>query len=261
MNQRLTRKEMKQDDFATAMGRSVEYAGSHGRTIGLAIAGVLALVLAAVGISSWMGSRGVAANEALAQAVKVYRAPIEATAPKPDDANSPSFANEAARRDRAKSLFEKVRNDYGSSDAADVAAVYLADIAASQGQLDQARALWQEFLDDHEGHLLASEVRLNLYELDRREGKGEQVVTTLRGMLDQADAPLPQDVVLHELGKTLEALNRPQEALPQYRKLVDEYPQSPYRQAVQQRLNELDPSQSVGGMGMPNLSVGGGFPG
>jgi hypothetical protein len=67
-------------------------------------------------------------------------------------------------------------------------------------------------------------------------------------------------VVLHELGVTLEQLGRPQEALQQYQKILDEYPQSAYRQAAQQRLAAIDPSRAVGGGMPPGLSIPG-FPG
>lgn len=261
MNERLTRKDMKRDEFAMAMGRGVEYAGSHVRPILMAIGGALLLLLLALGLWSYFRHRAEEANERLAPAMRVYQAPIQATGAKPDDPKAPSFANEAARRAKAKQLFEEVRDDYGSTDAADVAAVYLADIAAEEGQLDRARELWTGFLDEHDDHLLAGAVQLNLFALDRKQGKGEEVVTRLRGMLDQTEGPLPQDVVLHELGVTLEQLGRPQEALQQYQKILDEYPQSAYRQAAQQRLAAIDPARAVGGGGMPPGLSGPGFPG
>jgi predicted negative regulator of RcsB-dependent stress response len=259
MNQRLTRKEIKRDDFAAAVGRSVEYAESHVRTLVYAGVGVLLLVLLGVGIYYWRGHRQLDANQALAQAMKVHDAPITATGAKPNDPNEPSFATEAARRQRAKQVLEKVRDDYGSTDAADVAGVYLARIAADEGRLDEARALWQGFIDDHGDSMLASEARLNLIDLDRKQGKGEQVVQQLRAMLEKGDAPLPQDVILNELGKTLEQLHRPQEAVQSYQRIVDEFPQSPYRTEAQQKISALDPTRAPAG-GAP---LGGlpGFPG
>lgn len=261
MNERLTRREMKRDEFAVAMGRGVEYAGSHVRPILMAVGGALLLLLLALGLWSFFRHRAEEANEKLAPAMRVYQAPIQATGAKPDDPKEPSFPNDAARRAKAKQLFEEVRDDYGSTDAADVAGVYLADIAAEEGQLDRARELWTDFLDEHGDHLLAGAVQLNLLALDRKQGKGEEVVTRLRGMVDDAEGTLPQDVVLHELGVTLEQLGRPQEAVQQYQKILDEYPQSAYRQAAQQRLAAIDPTRALGGGGAPpGLSMPG-FPG
>lgn len=259
MNQRLTRKEIKRDDFAAVVGRSVEYAESHVRTLVYAGVGVLLLVLLGVGIYYWRGHRQLDANQALAQAMKVYDAPITATGAKPNDPSEPSFATEAARRQRAKQVMEKVRDDYGSTDAADVAGVYIARIAADEGRFDEARALWQDFIADHGDSMLASEARLNLLDLDRKQGKGEQVVQELRAMLEKGDAPLPQDLILNELGKTLEQLHRPQEAVQSYQRILDEFPQSPYRTEAQQKISALDPTRAPAA-GAP---LGGlpGFPG
>lgn len=256
MNQRLTRKEIKHDEFASAVGRSVEYAESHARTILYALGGALALLVIGLGVYFWLGSRAEKANEALAYAIRVQQAPIEATAPKPQDRLAPSFATEAARQARARELFEEVHADFGGTDAGDVAGLYLAQIAAQEGQLDRARELWTGFVDEHGDHALAGEARLNLIGLDRQQGKGDELATRLRGMLEEAEPPLPKDVLLNELGVTLEQLSRPQEAVQVYQQILDDYPQSPYRQEAQQRVSALDPTRG-GGPG----DFQGGFPG
>jgi len=260
MNQRLTRKEIKRDEFADVVGRSVEYAGGHVRTIAYALGGLLLLVLLVVGITYWRNRQNAAASQALAAAVKVYQAPVTATGAKPDDPGQPSFATEEARRAKAKGLLAKVRDDYGSTNAADVAGLYLAQIHADEGKLDEARKLWSDFVDGHKGSMLAAEARLNLLALDRKQGKGEEVVKELRSMLEKGDAPLPQDVILHELGLTLEQLHRPQEAIQSYQRILDEFPQSPFRSDAQQKVSALDPTRAPAAppLGAQGMS---GFPG
>jgi predicted negative regulator of RcsB-dependent stress response len=261
MNQRLTRKEIKRDDFASAMGRGVEYAESHVRTIIYAVVGVLLLVALGVGIYYWRSHQSQDAGQALAQAVKVFQAPVVATGAQPNDPTAPSFPTPEAHRAAAKKAMEKVRDDYGSADAADVAGLYLAQIAAEEGKLDEARKLWQGFIDDHPKHMLAAEARVNLFHLDRQQGKAEQVITELRALLEKGDAPLPQDVLLHELGATLEQVKKPQEAAQAYQRILDEFPQSPYRTEAQQKVSALDPARAGAGSplgGLPGLP---GFPG
>ncbi|MEA2603249.1 MAG: hypothetical protein QOF89_4241 [Acidobacteriota bacterium] len=259
MNQRLTRKDMKHDDFASAMGRGVEYAGSHVRSILYAVVGVLLLVALGVGIYYWRSHQAQDAGQALAKAVKVFQAPVVATGANPNDPATPSFPSEEARRAAAKKALEKVRNDYGST-AGDVAGLYLAQIAADEGKLAEARKLWQDFADDHPKHMLAAEARLNLLHLDRQQGKSEEVVKELRAMLEKGDTPLPQDVLLHELGAALEQVKRPQEAAQAYQRILDEFPQSPYRTEAQQKVSALDPARA--GAGAPGGLQGlPGFPG
>jgi tetratricopeptide (TPR) repeat protein len=263
MNQRLTRKDIKRDDFTAAVGRSVEYAGSHVRSIAYAVGGVLLLIALVVAFQFYRSGRREKANDALAGAMKIYQAPVAPTGAKPADPDQPSFPTDAARRARAKELLARVHQDYGSTDAGDVAGLYLAQIAADEGRLDEARKLWSDYAGDHQGTMLAAEARLNLLDLDRRQGKGEQVVQELRGMLEKGDAPLPQDMVLHELAATLEQLHRPQEAIQSYQRILDEFPQSPFRTEAQQKIAALDPTRAPAGGsplgGVPGLPAG--FPG
>lgn len=242
----LNRKDMKRDELATAMGRGVEYAESHARTLFTAIGVLLAVALFSALWFMYRSNKVEKANVALAQAIKVYQAPVDPAAPKPDDPQNPTFADEAARRARAKGLFEKLFDDYGSTSAGDVGAVYLGQIAVADGQPDRARELWSGFVEDHGDHLLASETRVNLFRLDRHSGKAEEVAKTLTAMLDQTDAPLPQDVILGELAATQEQLGKKQEAVQSYQRIVDEFPQSPYARAAQQKLGELDPGRAAG---------------
>lgn len=246
MSQRLTRREIKRDDFADVVGRGVEYAESHVRTLIYAVVGLVLLAAAGIGLWAFLGSRAGDANDALAVATKAYSAPINATGAKPDDPTSPSFADEAARRARAKALFQKVRDQYGSSDAADVAGLYLAQIAVTEGKLDEARKLWTDFIDSHSDNILAGEARINLIHLDRKQGpkqKVEELATRLKAMLDQSEPPLPEDVILSELGATYEQLGRKDDAVQSYKRIMDEFPQSAYRQTAQERLGALDPTR------------------
>lgn len=247
----LNRRDMKRDELATAMGRGVEYAESHARTLITAIGAVLAVALLAALWFMYRNNQAEKASVALAQAIRIYQAPIDPAAPKPDDPTNPTFADEAARRAKAKGLFETLHDDFGSSAAGDVAAVYLGQIALAEGQADRARELWNGFVEDHGDHLLASQTRINLFRLDRSNGKAEEVEKTLTAMLDQTDAPLPQDIVLSELAATQEQLDKKPEAIQTYQRIVDEFPQSPYARDARQKIAELDPSRAGAGGGFP----------
>ncbi len=245
----LSRKEIKRDEVAEVVGRSVTYAQSHGRTIGLAVGvAVLALVVL-LGFWGFRASQRGKASAALGEALRVAAAPIQTTDAKPDDPDAPSFPTAEARRARAKKAFENVRESYRFSTAADVASVYLGQIAAEEGKLDEARKLWEDYLDDHPNDLLAGNVKLNLIELDRRAGKTEAIVASLEKMLDASEGPLPKDAILFELASAYESAKRDSEAKKAYQRILDEYPQSGYRALAQQKVG--------GGAGSPlGLSPG-----
>lgn len=237
MSERLTRKEMKQQDtFQVTMGRVLDWIRLHRRHI---VAGAAAVVLAVAALAGWALWRAATeddAQAALTEAMKAYAAPVRAEGEEaPAGGEEPSFASTEERRTRAAELFERVVDDYGASDAADVARVFLGEIAAARGDTERARELWETFLDDHSKHMLGAEVRLNIYALDRAAGRGEEVAAELQAMLEKKDRPLPEDVVLHELAVTLESLGREEAAAAHYQDLLDRFAQSPYAMAARQR--------------------------
>jgi TolA-binding protein len=236
MNERLSRKEMKQDEFVATMGRGVDYASHHARQIILGVVGVTVLGALLLAGRFWLQSREQGAQEVLDRAIRIADAPIDATAPKPDDPESPSFADEAARQTRAKAAFESVRTRHSGSKAADVAGLYLAGIALGEGKAEEARGLWQHYLDEHPRDFLSAGARLSLIRLDRQQGKLDEVAADLRKMLDDANRSLPEDVVLWELAETLKAQGKSEEARPLLQRLADEFARSAYRVDAQTAL-------------------------
>ncbi len=260
MSDRLSREEIERDEAAIALEKSASFMQKHAKTLVLVVVAALVMTAVILGVNWWLSIQGAKANAALTEALEVYRAPVGAAAAQgaePDEA----FADEAARRARASELFQAVRDDFGMTDAADVADVYLAQIAAETGDLDRARELWRGFVDAHDDHVLAGQVRVNLIHLDRQQGQAQAVVERLEPMLEAApdERELPADVVLWELAQTYEELDRGDEAEATYRRLAEEYPTSAYAAQARQRL----PQEGPQGGGLPGgaLQAGGGFPG
>jgi len=235
MSQRLSRKEIKRDEFMESLGGAFEYVRGHSRNlIGAALAVLAALVLVAI-YFGYSERREQRADESLSQALRVSQATLDPVAANPADPESPTFADAGARSQRAQELFEAVKNDFGGSDAAKIAAAYLGQIAAQTGDVESARAYWQDFVAKSPDHLLALEVRVNLMALDRATGRGDELVTELRAMLSGPDAGLPPDVLWYQLALTLEELDRQGEANEAFQRIVDEYPQSAFGPAARER--------------------------
>lgn len=235
MSDRLSRKEIKQGDaFTAGVGTAIEYVESNHRLIAAIFGGALVLGLFVAAVVMWLERRDVKINELLGRAIQVAEAPIDAANPKPDDQAAPSFASVEARRATAKALLTELA-DYGS-DTADLAAIYLAQIALEEGDAARARELWTEFLEEHRGELPAAGVELSLLALDRSEGKGEEVIERLRESIGKPGNQLPDDVLLWELAVTLEQLGRDGEARETYQRLVDENPDSSYVNRARQKL-------------------------
>jgi len=248
--QRLSRKEIKHDVRDDAFRHAVEggydYVRGHQRNLILVIASIVVLVAGFGGWKTWRAKREAGASDLLGHAIASYDAPVVTSDAKPDDPVEPSFSDDASRLARAKGQLEQLEHDYSGTGAAAVGKVYMGHIRLQEKDSAGARKLWQEFLDERPDDLLASAVRVSLLDLDRKEGKGEQVVQRLRADLEKEEKPLPEDVILFELGTTLEQLGRKQEAHDAFQRVVDEYPDSAWVSKATQKVRELGQPAGVG---------------
>lgn len=224
----VTREDLKRNELGEALGAGIHYAEDHKRMILYGVGAAVGAVLIAAGIFYWLGSRKDGANELLASALRADGAEVVATGAAPGDPLHPTFATEAARNSRAKELFSELDSKYGSTSTGRVAKLYLAQIAVAENDKERAKQLWKAFLDAEPDGALSATARVNLYKLDREEGRGAALASELASMLEAADKPLPSDVILYQLALTYEALDKRDDARAAYRRLVDEYPQSPY---------------------------------
>jgi TolA-binding protein len=238
MAQHLRREELKRNELGEAIGAGVEYAESHLRQLLAGFGGVVGVGLLVWGIVAWRGAHVAGANEALAAALRVANAPVEATGARPDDPAAPSFPSASARDAEAAGRFERLVRDYGSTAAGAAGRLWLADRAFRSGDLAGARRQWTEFLDDEESGALAASARRNLIRLDRAEGKGEALVAELTAALARGRDPLSADALLWELAETQQALGRAAEARAAWQRIVDEHPGSPWAGEARRALAE-----------------------
>ncbi len=235
MSQRLSRKEIKRDEFMETMGGVFEWVQQHSRAlIGAALALLAVGVLGAL-FYAYSARQERLADEALAAALRVYQAAVDPVTADPTNARTPTFPDTESRSRAASELLQAVRDDFKRSDAANIAGVYLGHIAIQSGDSEQARSLWEEYVDTAGDDMLSAEVRVNLMALDRAEGKGDELVTRLRAMLSGPESGLPPDLLWYQLALTLDSLGRDVEATEAYLRIVEDYPQSAYAATARQR--------------------------
>ena len=72
--------------------------------------------------------------------------------------------------------------------------------------------------------------------VDRAQGRGQELVTRIRAMLEETESDLPQDVLLYQLALTERELGLEEEARSTLQRLLDEHPQSIYAGEVRVEL-------------------------
>lgn len=229
---RLTRKQIKQDELIGLVDHGMHWLGQNWRQAALGLIGAIVVALVVWGTRAILASRGDAAGEALSKAVATYAAPVGSAAPA--DAKL-KFATDTERLAAAEKAFSGVRSKYSLSAEARMARLYLARIAMDRNDKEKAIRELGELASKRSADPVVRMAMLNLVRLRVEKGEGAQLVPDLEAMAAGKDPRLPRDVALWQLAQLWEHDGKPEEASKLYRKLADEFPDSPYRSDAAQR--------------------------
>ncbi|MEO8217283.1 MAG: tetratricopeptide repeat protein [Acidobacteriota bacterium] len=225
---------MKHDQFVEDVGSAYSFAQSHRRNIVVAIVAGVVLLAAGWGYYVWRQHQEDAAQDQLAAAIEIMDTAVAGT-PGAQNATK-TLPSEAAKFTQAEPLLKAVVSKYGSSDAADVAELYLARISAGRGDTAGATSLLQGFLRDHPGSILAGPAQLSLYQLQLHGEAAKALIPELEQKVSQDTAVLPRDAMLSLLGQAYEVTGQETRARDSWRRIVNEFPDSPYVVDAQRKL-------------------------
>ena len=229
MGRRITRKQLKKDDeFVSAAEVIFRWIADNARPLAAGVAGVCVVALLWWGINGWMNARTDDASLLLYHATKTFEG----------DAAAGSFVP-AGDLEAAEAEFQQVIDSYGRSEQADMARLYLARIALSRGQTDEARTALVELAQKRGDDLVGRLANLDLINLRIASGQGTEVAKDLEAMATGQKTGLPRDAALYRLGELLVEEGQPAKAKPYFETLIEEFPESPYLVGARQRLAEL----------------------
>jgi tetratricopeptide (TPR) repeat protein len=231
------KQQIKQDDLVTGVEQAAGYVKSHQQEMKVAAAAIVAAVLALSGFTWYRSSREAEANRALDAALETYHAPV-ASAEAPKDA-AVKFANDGERLKKAVGEFDGVARRYGSMTAGRRARYYAALCRSELGESAEAEKALTELAAGDRSQIESGLARLALADLFRRTGRFDQAITRYQQLSDEQDGGVPRDHVLMALSGTLEDAKRLPEAGAAYRRVADEFPQSPYAGEARQRADFL----------------------
>lgn len=231
---RATRHQIKHDKFVDDVGSAYSYVQSHRRTaIWATIAGIalLALIVGFVVLQRGEESR---AQQRLAEAIAIMDAPLESQAV--PETPGPKYKSEEEKLSKAKPIFEEVVAKHSRTDAADIASLYLARLAAEKGDVATARPKLEQFVREHPEHLLAAAAQRSIFDIRLNAGEGVQVIADLEKELAAEESLMPDDVILALLADAYEQTGNTAKAREAYQRIVNEFPDSPYTIDAQRKL-------------------------
>jgi hypothetical protein len=236
VGRRLTRKQIKNDQFVSLVDRWAHWIGQNWRQAAIGLGGALVVALVYWAGAAIIAGRSTAAATALAKAIEIYNAPVGAAAPA--DAKM-KFGTETERLDAAEKALKAVSSRYWLTSQARYAKLYLAHVAVDRGDSAAGIRLLGELASKRSDNPVVRLATLDLVRLRIAKGEGQQLVGDLEAMIAGKDPRLPRDVAMFELARMWEKEGKPAEAAKLYRKLMEDFPESPFRNDAQQRLTAV----------------------
>ena len=226
------RRELKHDKFVDEIGVLSTRARENQRILIMIGAAAVAIALIAYGIYFFRSTRERKAQDLLGSAIQTMDSPLVTPAqPNPQA----KYKTDAERNSAAQRQFNDLKSKYSGTDAAEVADVYLARLAASRNDTTTARKLLTDFISNHPEKLLTQAARYSLYQMRIENGEAQQVATELDAELVKKDPVLPPDSLLVLLAHSFEVQGNEAKTVQMYKRIVTEYPDSPFALEAQRR--------------------------
>jgi predicted negative regulator of RcsB-dependent stress response len=175
---RITRKKLKQDEFAEDVGLTVDFLNEHRpQAIKYGAAGLIAIVLI-VGLFAWFRYRGAERQAALSEALQVWQTPV---GPAQEGLDIKPFATDQDKQKAVQKAFSEVAAKYSGSNEAAVAEYYMGATAANDGKLAAAEMAFKEVIDSGNANYasLAKMILAGVYQSEHRQADGEKLLQSL----------------------------------------------------------------------------------
>jgi tetratricopeptide (TPR) repeat protein len=228
MKERLSRRDLKRNDLAETVGRTVEYVSSHRKGVveaGAAAIGVAVLVAGFILVKLYRENR---AGHALSAGLAALQAPL---ATDPGGGSAPeNYPNAAARNKAADDHFRRAAS-YGGTAPGRAASVLLATRAEKPASAAETLA---RVARDGTAEVAAA-AEIDAARLAASEGKTTEAIERLKRAIDAPAGTIPKDALLYALGQIYESAGNTSDARATYQRLVSDYPNSPYRADARQK--------------------------
>lgn len=229
MKQRLTRKDLKRNEIAETVGRTVNYVSGHRK--GVTEAALIAAAIAVL-IAAFLLFRAYRENEAgkeLSAGLAALETPV---AGDPGSVGAPhTYPSQKEREADALAHLKKAAG-MGGTAAGRAASVILAardpkPLAAQEALSRAARQGKGE---------VAAAAQLDAARLLAAQGKVTEAIDRLKRAIEAPDSRAPKDALLFALAEIYEKSGATGDARAIYQRLVSDYPNSPYRADARQKL-------------------------
>lgn len=238
---RISRHELKQDEFVDSVDRALDYLERHGRSL-LLVALALVLGGGSAGGYYWYSKKQEAeASAALGQAMITLEAPVQAGLPAlPGESETRVFTSEEEKYRAAKEEFAALEENYPRTRSAQLARHYQAVCQWKLGERKEAVATLEELSRSAEQNI-AAVAKFHLAGFYETLGRLEDAKKLYRELADHPAPTVPRANALLALAD-LEGGENPEEARRLLEQVKQEYSDTRIASEVTRRLQLLPPA-------------------
>ena len=228
------RHELKQNEFLVWLEKTITWFSENQRNLMIGVAAALVVGLILGGINYYQDSRGAEAQVLLSEALELFHARISDGSSAVQAAEGTEFASSSERYGEALTAFQKVTEQYSSLEQGRQARYYAAICQSGLGNHEDAVGLLEELTGGQRDLLYYLASRALAMTKDE-QGDHAGAIEVYRLIIEDPNNPLPKDQLLFSLAQTNERAGNLEEARNNYKRVLEEYPESVLRGEVLQR--------------------------
>jgi TolA-binding protein len=231
------RRHLKKNEFASTTVRVVE-AVTEQRERVIRVGGLvlLALVIGG-GIWWWMDRRQSGASELLGQAMAIGQSSITPAPTLPGAAQpAGTYPSERARDEASLAAFQTVVDRYGSTPQGLTAQYHVGVTLLALNRPADAERAFQTAIDRAGDSIYGPMAKMGKAQAMVQGNRLNEAIALLTELSADRAGHLPVDGVLMELARTYLKAGKPQDARATFKRVVDEFPESPYAGDARQQM-------------------------
>ena len=231
MTQRISRRDMKRNELAETVNRTVGYVTEHRRGATEAIAIAIGAAVLVGGFFLYRAWQERSSGKALSEALAILDTPVVGETPAANPGVK-SYATAAERRAEADKLFKKAAAR-GSTASGRAASVILAAGGADKPEhsLDAFEKAARQGRSE-----AAAAAEIDAAKMLVAQGKATEAIERLKLAIDSPKSAAPRDALLFALGQVYEQTGAQADARATYQRLITDFPNSAYRSEARQKV-------------------------
>ena len=226
---RITRKQLKRNELVESFDKTVDYVSHHRRGAVEALVAAGAILIIAAGFFLFRGWRERQAGRELSAALEILETPL---AGDPAATGAPRTFRSAQEREREAMKHLQAASGKRGTSAGKAAQVIL---VARGDKSAQSPGVLAKAARDYQAEVAAA-AEIDSARLLSAQGKSTEAIDRLKRAIESPKSAAPKDALLFALAETYEKAGSSADARATYQRIVNDYPNSPYRTDARQKI-------------------------